>query len=116
MLLSDHVAPGDARGGGGRLMLERLREHEAWAEPPLSSILWRSSLYRLWRGQQARRSASIRLWADRDGELYRVTLAISKRFSARRPPARSTRRSDLPEEDSSASPAARATGRRSLMS
>lgn len=60
---------------------ERLREHEAWAEPPLSSILWRSSLYRLWRGQQgAAQRFHPRLWADRDGEPYRVTLAILEAF------------------------------------
>ena len=62
-------------------ILAELEPHEHWRGPELGPLRF-SSLARLAAGWSAYRARSVeRLWRDRDGEPYRVTLAIAEAFA-----------------------------------
>lgn len=60
-----------------------LAEHEYWSDPDLPSFAWASSFVRIGAGfAQSRKRSVSHQWLDREGEPFRVTLALIAAFHA----------------------------------
>ncbi|MCE9596254.1 MAG: hypothetical protein K8S98_18845 [Planctomycetes bacterium] len=60
-----------------------LAEHEYWSDPDLPRFAWASSFVRIGAGfAQSRKRSVSHQWLDRDGEPFRVTLALIAAFHA----------------------------------